>query len=134
MFTGGLPAELPGDERPEQQEPRQHEEDRHADVHALEQRLHPLGQVLLHPRARGERRVHEQHHRHPEEPERVEAREVQGGPGFEPGRPDLLRRPSGRAHVSRRCGSRRRRDLLVVLLFDVHRPDVVVGAEDVLHA
>ncbi len=30
--------------------------------------------------------------------------------------------------------ARRLRDFLVVLLFDVHRPDVVVGAEDVLHA
>ena len=54
--------------------------------------------MLLHPRPGRERRVHEQHHRHPEESERVEAREVQGGTGLESGSPDLLCRPPGRAH------------------------------------
>ena len=87
-----LGVELAGHERPEQQEARDHEEHRDADVHALEDGLEPAGKVRLHPRAGREGRVHDQHHRHPEEAERVEAGKVERSARLEAGGADLRRR------------------------------------------
>ncbi len=108
-----LGVELAGHERPEQQEARDHEEHRDADVHALEDRLQPARKVCLHPRARRERRVHDQHHRHPEESERVEAGKVERSARLEAGGADLRRRCRRRRHVTpaRRVPRRRSRPL-----------------------
>ena len=127
MRMGGSASQLAGHERPEQQEARDHEEDGDADVHALEHGLEPARKVLLHPRTGREVACTTSTIVMPKKRNASKQGKWSVLPDSKPAAPISGDGPSSREVMSPPgCGCLGVvRDLFVVLLFDVHRPDIV---------